>query len=385
MIQLSIVVPTFNECDNVRPLFHLLESTLEGIAFEVIYVDDDSTDGTYHHLRAMAQADTRVRVIRRVGRRGLASACIEGMMSAAAPFIAVMDADLQHDETILPEMLRRIQTERLDIVIASRNITGGSMGEFAEHRQALSSLGAKLSQVATKSKVSDPMSGFFLLRRKFLDEVIYEVSGVGFKILLDLLASSRRPVNFAEVPYQFRNRQHGESKLDAMVMIEYLELLLEKATKGLIPASFIFFAGVGAIGSILHLSFVLLLWRLNQWDFTSAYMTATLVAITSNFLLNNAIAFRNYRLKGFGQVLTGWLSFLLACSFGAFLSSRIAQSLIAEGNSWIISILCGIFIASLWNYAITRILTWKLIHRFQAKRRTLNLASPESLQEQDVR
>ncbi len=189
---------------------------------------DDSPDGTAALVLEIARTNPRVRVLQRVGCRGRASACMEGMMATPAPYIAVMDGDLQHDEGILPAMLEKIRNEKLDLVVATRNAEGGGMGEFSKHRVWLSNLGRRLSQSVSHTNLSDPMSGFIMLDRGFLEEVVPSASGVGFKILLDLVASSRRPVRFGEVPYTFRKRIHGTSTLDIRVGLEYLQLLLDK-------------------------------------------------------------------------------------------------------------------------------------------------------------
>ena len=256
-LELAVIVPTFNERGNVVPLLAALERSLGGVCHEVIFVDDDSPDGTATLIREIALMNPRVRVLQRVGRRGLASACLEGMMATPAPYVAVMDGDLQHDEGILPAMLDKIRNDKLDLVVATRNAEGGGMGEFSAGRVRLSNLGRRLSQWVSHTALSDPMSGFFMLDRRFLDEVVHSASGVGFKILLDVVASASRPVRFGEVPYTFRKRIHGTSKLDILVGIEYLQLLLDKAVGNLIPPRFIIFSMVGAGGLLLSLSLTL--------------------------------------------------------------------------------------------------------------------------------
>jgi dolichol-phosphate mannosyltransferase len=147
LLELSVVIPTYKERQNVAPLIAALEAALQGVNWEVIFVDDHSPDHTADAVRALALSNPRVRIIERVGRRGLSSACIEGMMASPAPYLAVMDADMQHDETVLPEMLRLLQSENLDIVVASRRAAGGSMGEFAQKRVRLSDLGSRVSKL----------------------------------------------------------------------------------------------------------------------------------------------------------------------------------------------------------------------------------------------
>jgi dolichol-phosphate mannosyltransferase len=186
---LTIVVPTLNERDNIKPLIALLDATLPHIAWEVMFVDDDSTDETARHIRALALADPRVRCVQRIGRRGLSTACIEGVLACSAPYVAVMDADLQHDEALLPRMLDILQREPVDLVIGSRYAAGGSFGDWASRRARISQMGTKLARLICKQDISDPLSGFFMCRRDAFESAVRRLSGQGFKILLDLLAS----------------------------------------------------------------------------------------------------------------------------------------------------------------------------------------------------
>lgn len=374
MIELSIILPTFNERGNVAPILENLQQALGGISYEVIFVDDDSRDGTADLVRSISLLDPRVRIVHRVNRRGLSSACLEGMMTSSSPYLAVMDADLQHDERILPQMLQRIKDENLDIVVGSRNIAGGGMGDFDQKRVALSMLGRRLSEAICRCKIADPMSGFFLLRRSFLLEVVHRTSGVGFKILVDLLASSPRPVKLGEVPYTFRTRQHGESKLDIMVGIEYIQLLADKLTGGLIPSSFILFIMVGGIGVVVHLSVLWLLLSAFGRTFVASQIASTITAMTANFLLNNFITYRDRKLKGWG-IVRGLITFYLACSVGVYINIRLADSSIALGAPWYFAGLFGLAIGSVWNYGMTQLFTWRSIRKVTYERAAARLAA----------
>lgn len=369
-LQLAIVLPTFNEKKNVAPVLDRLRATLSGIEYEVIFVDDDSPDGTADEVRRIALTNDRVRVLQRINRRGLASACIEGMMSTAAPYIAVMDADLQHDQSILPKMLELIRADGLDLVIGTRNALGGSMGEFSETRVKLSNLGRRLSDMISHHELSDPMSGFFMLTRPFLHEVVRDVSGIGFKILLDIVASSRRKVRIGEVPYQFGEREFGESKLDILVGLEYLQLLLDKLLGNIVPVRFIIFAMVGAVGAFVHLGVLYSMMRLGAQTFAVSQVVATFVVMTFNFLLNNSITYRDRRLKGF-RILTGLLSFYVACSVGAFVNVQVANFIASNGWPWYVAGLLGIILGSVWNFGVTAVFTWR-----QEKRRRVSRAVP---------
>ena len=367
MIELAIVVPTYNERENVSPLLECLQAALGSLAYEVIFVDDDSTDGTAARIREISRDNPQVRVLQRIGRRGLASACIEGMMATAAPYIAVMDADLQHDETILPRMLAKLKAESLDVVVATRNSPGGSMGEFSESRVKLSDLGRRLSNFVSRSPLSDPMSGFFVLDRRFLEEVVRSASGVGFKILLDLVASSSRPVRVGEVPFRFRQRVHGASKLDILVGVEYLQLLLDKFIGDLLPPRFVIFGAVGAVGAALHLAILYILLGAGR-SFSFAQTIGTAVVMTVNFFLNNVVTYRDRRLRG-ARLLTGLLSFYAVCSIGALVTIRVATFAASNGTPWYVAGSAGIIVSSVWNYAVTAIFTWREVRRKVSLRR----------------
>lgn len=357
-IELAVVLPTFNERENVIPVLSALSTALSGINYEVIFVDDDSNDGTHAAIRDIAQVDRKVRIVRRIKRRGLSSACVEGMMSTAAPYIAVMDADLQHDESILPEMLRRLKSDRLDIVIGSRNVDGGSMGDFTKNRVALSDLGKRLSRYACRCDIGDPMSGFFVLDRRFLEEVVHGLSAVGFKILVDLLSSARRPVKLAEIPYRFRSRHRGESKLDVLVGVEYIQLLLDKLVGDYIPPRFLLFGLVGAAGVTIYFSTLLLALHVLRVPFMVAQALATGASMTMNFFLNNAITYRDRRLKG-SKMWKGLLSFYAACAVGLWLNVKFSDLLRGAGVRWYIAGVFGLGISWVWNFGATSILTWR--------------------------
>ena len=357
-LELSVVVPTFNERENIPRLLNRLEQALNGISYEVIIVDDDSPDGTSEAVREIAVRERRVRLVRRVGRRGLASACLEGMLSSSAPYIAVMDGDLQHDESVLPRMLDLARASGLDVVAASRHIEGGSTGSFPKQRARLSNLGLTLSRLILHSEISDPMSGFFLVDRRFLDAVVYRISGVGFKILVDLLASSRGPVKLAEVPYTFRARESGESKLDLAVGLEYLYLVLDKLVGSWVPLRFVLYALVGAMGVLLHLGILGLLYLNGHASFFASQLTATFLAMTLNFLLNNLVTYRDARLRG-KQLVTGVLLFYAACSIGSAINVSVSEKLLQQGSPWLLAGFAGLAISAVWNYGVTSVTTWR--------------------------
>jgi dolichol-phosphate mannosyltransferase len=355
-IELAVVVPSFNERDNIEPLIGRLARCLDGVAWEVIYVDDDSPDGTAEAVKALARRDPRVRCVHRIGRRGLSTAVIEGIQASSAPYVAVIDADLQHDETLLPRMLAALKTEGLDIVVGSRYSDGGGVGEWDKSRVAMSSLATKLSRLVVSAELTDPMSGFFMMTRGAFDRAVRRLSGQGFKILLDLFASAPTPYRFKELPYTFRSRLHGESKLDMLVAWEYLMLLMDKLVGHVVPTRFVLFAAVGLSGVAVHL--VTLRLMLMAADFPVAQTTATLVAMTSNFALNNLLTYRDKRLRG-SRFFTGLLSFYAVCAVGAVANVGIASAAFEQHYSWWLAGLAGAMVGVVWNYAVSSVFTWR--------------------------
>ncbi len=359
MPQLSIVVPTFNEAGNVVELRDRVAAALPGVDWELIYVDDDSPDGTAQRLLDLAQQDRRVRCMLRIGRRGLASACIEGMLAASSPIVAVIDADLQHDETRLPAMLDLLRDPDVDVVVGSRYAEAGSVEGWDASRAAISRLATRLSRLVLKAELKDPMSGFFMIRREVLVRCVRAgVSGVGFKILLDLFATAPLPLRFKEVPYHFRNRFSGESKADTNVAWEYFVMLLDRFFGRVVPIRFIAFSLVGGLGLLLHLLVLSILFKGGHVGFLAAQTTATFVAMTGNFLLNNLLTYRDMRLRGW-SLLRGWVSFTLACSIGALANVGIAAYLFERNAYWVASAMAGVLVGAVWNYAVTAVYTWK--------------------------
>ena len=356
--ELSVIVPTFNERDNVHELIRRLQEVLDGYRWEVIFVDDDSPDETASLVRELAQKDGRVRCVQRIGRRGLSSACVEGMLASSSPYLAVIDGDLQHDESLLPRMLELLRDSDKQIVIGTRYAGGGGVGEWDKSRVAISSFASRLSRFVLKSELSDPMSGFFMLRRDWMETAMRRLSGIGFKILVDLFASAPTAPRFAELPYEFRVRQKGESKLDSQAAWDYIMLLLDKLVGHLVPVRFVSFGIVGGIGVLVHFTVLAILFQSLGLSFNVGQATATLVAMTSNFALNNALTYRDMRLKGW-RWFKGLFSFMLACGVGAIANVGVASYLFEMQTQWILAGLAGILVGMVWNYVVTMLYTWK--------------------------
>jgi dolichol-phosphate mannosyltransferase len=359
--QLTIVVPTRNEHDNVHPVYHALCHVLQGIDWEAIFVDDDSKDGTAEAVCRLANSDRRVRCIQRIGRRGLASACVEGILASSAPYVAVMDADLQHDEQLLPRMLETLITEpHVDAVVGSRYIEHGSIGTFSRQRAFLSGLATRIAWSVLKVPIADPMSGFFMVRRDAFQGSVRSLSSIGFKVLLDILASSPRLLRVKEIPFHFRERHAGDSKFDTLVGWEYLMLLADKMVGQIIPIRFLLFALVGGLGILVHIAILWVCLNSMQLTFPTSQTAATGVAMISNFMINNSLTYRDCRLTGW-RFAGGLLSFALICSFGAVANVGIANLLFTQAHSvWWVAGIAGAAMSSVWNYALSSALTWRV-------------------------
>jgi dolichol-phosphate mannosyltransferase len=357
--ELSIVVPVFNEAANIGPLVELVSQALEDDAWELIFVDDNSPDGTADVVKAVAAKDARVRCIRRVGRRGLSGASIEGMLSSSARYVAVMDGDLQHDERVLVRMLALIRAPGVDMIVATRERDGNAITGLSDQRSLVSDFGRFLSRLVIKADVKDPMSGFFMVRREIVEAVAPKLATEGFKILADLLATVDRPLVIRETPYVFRERQHGESKLDARVAFDYLGFLLHHLTGRLVPVRFFLFGLVGASGVVVHLAALkTVLATLPAVGFDAAQTTATFVAMFSNFLLNNSLTYRDRRISGWALV-PGFLIFAASCSVGVIANVGLARIIFSEGQQWWVAGLSGALTGAVFNYVTSGLLVWR--------------------------
>ena len=355
--ELSVVIPTFNEAQNVPLVVALLAEALVGIRWEVIFVDDNSPDGTATAARQIARSDARVRCIRRIGRRGLAGACIEGLLASSATVVAVMDGDLQHDETLLPRMWECIR-QGGDLVIATRFADGGGAQSGLSRLRHLSSrLATKTAQRFLGVRLSDPMSGFFMMRRELFDVVAPRLSTQGFKVLLDIVASSPQPLRIIELPFEFRSRRHGSSKLDSLVILEYLGLLLAKLSGDWLSIRFVLFALVGGTGLFVHL------WALQQAlalgvSFDWSQTLAAYAAMSSNFVLNNQLTYRDRRLRGLAAI-TGLFTFYVVCSVGTIANVGVAHWVYGSQPAWWLAGTAGAIMGAVFNYAASSVLTWR--------------------------
>jgi len=355
----SIIIPSLNERENIPILVERLEALLVGRKWEAVFVDDDSRDGSLEVLMNLARTKPHVRFIRRIGRRGLSSACLEGMASSVADIFAVMDCDLQHDEAILPKMLMAFEEDpSLELVVGTRYAgEGGGVGEWSKARIFISRLATSLGSLARKTELSDPMSGFFAIRREVFEETVRQMTGKGFKILLDMVLSVGRPLKTREFSYEFRTRQHGESKLDIVVGFEYLYLLADKIFGRFVPVSFVVYVLAGLSGLFLHLATLGILFRYVGIAFVTAQLTATLVAMVSNFLVNNSVTFRQQRIKG-AMLLPGLLAYIAICGLGAIVNVQASEYLFENHIPWWFAGAAGALVGAVWNYAVSTQIVW---------------------------
>jgi dolichol-phosphate mannosyltransferase len=356
--ELSIVIPTLNEVGNIELLCNKISTTLKEVNWEIVFVDDNSTDGTKELLEQMSSQYQNISAIHRIDRKGLSSACIEGMSASKAPIVAVMDADLQHDETLLPFMYAKFTDSTLDIAVASRFAAGANLGKFSAKREFISNTGNLLSRLIIKAHLSDPLSGFFMLRKRIFLELSPRLYGKGFKILLDIFASSKRPLKFTEVPLKFGSRHSGESKLDTTVVLEFVGLLLHKLFGKVVPVRFILFCLVGLTGLAVHLIVLSLFQLFINTQFILSQTIATYVAMTSNYFLNNSFTYRDKKLHG-KQLFLGLMSFYLVCSLGALINIGFAELLYQKNIHWTIAGAAGALIGAIWNYILSSMFTWK--------------------------
>jgi dolichol-phosphate mannosyltransferase len=363
--QLAVIVPSYNERENVALLYEKVTAALGATPFEFIVVDDNSPDGTSEVVREMARHHQNVRGIHRLGRRGLSSAVVEGILASAAPYFAVIDADLQHDETILPQMLdKAIAGDH--IVVGTRYGGEGSVGDgLSRTREAGSRFATRLSSLVTGKSLSDPMSGFFLMRRSVFDEVAPSLSDDGFKILLDIIVSAGRArarqgkeLRIGEVPYTFRPRHAGESKMSSIVVVQFLGLIVSKLSGGLLPTTFLLFALVGGLGVVVHMATLWFTHEALGFNFVWAQVAATLLAMTFNFMLNNELTYANKKLRGW-RYLTGMLTFYAVCSIGALANVSVASWIYAYDGQFYVAGLLGVLMSVVFNYSVTKVFTWR--------------------------
>ncbi len=368
--RLSIIIPTYNESANVPILIERIGAVMKGTDYEIIVVDDNSPDRTYEVVQNIGKKNPRVRGIRRLHERGLSSAVVTGMAASEAEFFAVMDADLQHDERILPNLLEAVASGSCDLAVGSRATEDGSFGDWSRARRFMSYSATMAAKILLRVSVSDPMSGYFLLSRDVFERAEHLINPLGFKILLEFLG--RLPdLKVREVGYTFRNRIHGETKLSGSVIRNYLVALLDLRFGSIVSPIFLIYCAVGASGIIVYLltaeltSFIgLAPFRTGLaepfHDVRSSAVIGFLASVANNYVWNNYITFYDKRHKG-SAIATGAAVFLAVSLVGLLVTLAVTHLLLTLQLSWISPALArstGIAVAVITNYYLNASITW---------------------------
>lgn len=356
-LEVAVVVPTLNEAANVEKLIAKLSVVLAGRGWEVVFVDDNSPDGTSALVRRIARESRHVRIVQRVGRRGLSSAVVEGILATAAPIVAVMDGDLQHSEEALPALIDAVAAGRAEVAVGTRYVAGGGIGEWDRSRARMSRVATRAGQIALGTDVSDPMSGFFAIRRDAFERALPRLSAIGFKILLDILASSPTPLKVTEIPYQFRTREAGESKIGLRVIAEYAELIADKTIGRIVPVRLLKFLCVGGLGVFVHLAVLRTVLGTGS-AFVTAQTAAVMTAIAFNFFLNNSFTYADRKLKGW-RLVGGLASFYAISALGAVANIGIGTWMAGHDGRWWVAGVAGVVVGAIWNFAMSSALTWR--------------------------
>lgn len=362
--RLSIVLPTFNERGNIETLLRQLLGLRELYDLELLVVDDDSADGTAELVRALAHREPTIRLIRRVGRAGLASAIKEGLLDATGDLAVVMDSDGQHQPSAVLRALEALEAESADLVVGSRFHDQASIQGLSQKRERGSTwanAAARFSLPRPYRDLTDAMSGFFALRLDAVLPVVRAVDVNGFKFLYELLAVSRGRLRVREVPLSFQPRTSGESKLDLAIFWDFLISLLHSLCLRLLPRRAISFALVGGSGVVVQLAVTQLLLSLSGRPLAGSQQLALVGALTaacSNYLINNALTFRFNRLKGLA-LIKGLVRFLMVSSLPLAANVGVAQAVVRISHADSLTAqLAGILVVFVWNYAASSRFVW---------------------------
>jgi dolichol-phosphate mannosyltransferase len=357
---LTVVVPCFNERDNIDYLIAgFISADSQGRMSNVIFVDDDSPDGSSEYIKNLEVDSFHVSCIRRVGRTGLSSAVIEGILLADSEYVAVMDGDGQHDPIDLISMFGRMQLEGHQFIIGSRFIDESLVQGHSGFRYVISKIGIRISNNILGRSLTDPLTGFFIFKRSIFIESIRGIRPTGFKILLELLYLLKNVnISVVEHPIAFKSRFSGKSKLDTMVILEFVEQMLGFMTKGLFPVNFLGFALVGASGIAFHFAVLSLLYFIIDRSFLFSQFAATFAAIVFNFYLNNQLTFRKSRLND-KDWFKGCRNFIFICSIGAIVNIGVADYLFGHQVPWWLAALFGIGAGGIFNFSLAKNYVWK--------------------------
>lgn len=374
-LELSVVIPTYNEIENVPILLNLLFEVLKSKSYEIIIVDDNSPDGTWQAVESISKQHPQVKLIRRLEGKGLSSAVIAGMHFSKGACIAVMDADMQHDESILPQMCDKVISERVDICVGSREAPGGGYGDWSLKRKLVSYGARWLAHVSVGTTIKDPMSGFFALSREYFESTIEKINPAGFKILLEFLARGDKP-NAVEVGYTFRTRVHGTTKLNATVALEYLLALIDLRFGWLVPNQFVKFGLVGLTGSLVNfIGFALM--KSAGFPIPISIVLGVELAIMWTYFANNKFTFTPMSFTG-KQFFKGFALYQFVCLYGLIIQISVVSTLVTTFSivtSNIVGLylvyMVGVAFAAVGNYFLHSYYTWnRLGYAFYRPRKT---------------
>jgi len=372
-IDLSVIIPTYNESTNVGPLTAAVKTVLTRHygedGWELIFVDDNSPDGTSATARDLAKSDRRIRIMQRVGRRGLASAVMDGMMTAAGDICVVMDGDMQHDPETLLDLIAPIKNGEADITAV---LDGGNAEGLSSETRRNASLGTiKIVNKLFRLNMTDPLTGYFAISRETALTLAPKLSQYGFKILMDLIVSAPKSIRVKEIPFTFLERHSGESKLDNRVIFDFFLFLIEKTLGRFVSLSprFISFALIGGLGVFLHLGVMGIIFGAHHLStggaeipaltFTIAQFSGAIIAMFFNYFLNNILTYSDKRLKG-AAFIKGFVMFALLCGIGLAANVGVASAINSRyATLWALSAMGGILVGTVWNYAATRQYVWK--------------------------
>ena len=365
----SLIIPTYNEHDNVTALVQRLGKALTNYNYEIIFIDDNSTDGTAE-LAESIKDKYPLKVVVRKDKRGLASAVVDGLSYTNGDTIAVMDADLQHPPAVVPELLKAME-KGADIAIGSRYVTGGGCQGWSFTRRLISRGAIFLAHLllpATR-KVSDPMSGFFMFKKDVVANARLNPSG--FKILLEILMMGKFQ-NVSEVPFTFVIRERGESKLNARQQVDYLKHIFSLMHRTGELVRFIKFCLVGGSGIGVNYGLYWILTRFAGFTPLDDAATGGIISgnlamaisietsIITNFLLNNYFTFADRNIGGIKAFISRLLNFNLICLIGGLIQIGVANLLaITFGIYDLIAIPIAIIVATMWNYLLNNWWTWR--------------------------
>lgn len=353
----TIIIPSFNEKENVDQLINdILQVNEHGIISRVIYVDDDSSDGTAEYIKSK-DFGFPVDCLHRIRRSGLSSAVVEGIMLANTEYVAVMDGDGQHRPTDLLAMIDVITSNQLDLVIGSR-FKNCSPDSHVGYRLWLSLVGNKFANKVIGRNISDPLTGFFVMRRSVFMDIAHTINPTGFKILLEILYHCRKKsIAIQEVQINFSKRMAGESKLDSQVMLDFIGQIARCMSGGLIPDKFFAFCFVGLLGIFVH--FLILSQLINlSVNFVYAQIVSTLGAMIFNYIINNILTFRRNRRHGV-KFFTGMIIFILSCGLGAVANVGVASVINSSGYSWWLSAFAGVIVGTVFNFSLSKSVVWR--------------------------